>query len=400
VSRVLVISPAPIRGGAEDYALAIAVAAMQRGWDVHMALPPTPGTDTMRAELAIAGVPVVAVPCVDNYETGAPPTRWRQSWAVGQIALTLQRVAPDVVHLTSPWPGLWLSGQLAAALLGVPTVVVFQLVSDPVSLTHPRIYRFMRRRRQVWVTVSRHGQRLMASAIGLPTYHVEVIYNGAPTTSGGGPARREARQSVRAELGVSPDARMVVCVGRLHPRKGHRDVVAACTALIGRDVRLHLVIVGEGDEEKALRAQAEEAGIADHVHLLGRRNDVPRLLNAADVFAFASRLEGLPFALVEAMASGLPIVSTNFPGASEIIRDGRDGLLVPVGEVAALEASLAALLRDSDARKRLGASATVRARDFSERQMLDRTLGLLTVLAAAKQRRLRNLVGRGRSLKG
>ncbi|MDQ6876379.1 MAG: glycosyltransferase, partial [Candidatus Dormibacteraeota bacterium] len=333
MSRLLVISPAPMTGGAEGYALAIARAAGQRDWDVRMALPVTPGTEMMRAELAMAGIPAVALPCVDNYETGARPRRWRESWAVGQIAVILLRLAPDVVHLTIPWPGFGLSGQLAAALLGVPTVVVFQLVPDPVPLPDaPRIYSFMRRRRQLWVAVSEHGQRLIASAARLPTNQVEVIYNGAAIRFGGAPTLPEARQSVRAELGVPADGRLVVSVGRLHQQKGHRDLIAAFTALARRDGDLHLVIVGEGEEERALRAQADEAGVADHVHLLGSRDDVPRLLAAGDVFAFASRFEGLPFSLVEAMAGGLPVVSTAFPGAEEIIRDGRDGVLVPVGD--------------------------------------------------------------------
>lgn len=400
MSRVLLISPAPITGGAEAYALTVALAVSHRGWSAHMALPVTPGTEAIRAQLGTAGIPVIDLPCVDNYKTGAPPTWRRQIQSAGSVVRLLQRIAPDVVHLTIPWPRYALSSLLAAAFVGLPTVVVFQLVPDPVPLaTAPRLYRFMRGRSQAWVTVSAHGRRLLAAAVGLPADRLELIYNGASVPLSGTLDVNNVRRSVRAELGLEPDARLVLCVGRLHEQKGHRDLITAWSDVIGEHSDSHLIIIGEGDEEQTLRIQATDMGIADRVHLLGQRSDVPRLLCAGDVFAFASRVEGSPFALVEAMASGLPIVSTQFPGADEIIRNGQDGVLVPVGDVAALGANLATMLGDSERRERLGAAARSRARAFSEEHMIDQTLDLLAAQATHSRRTFprRRSVGRQRA---
>jgi glycosyltransferase involved in cell wall biosynthesis len=132
-----------------------------------------------------------------------------------------------------------------------------------------------------------------------------------------------------------------------------------------------LVIVGEGPEEPAIRAEAERLQLGPRVRFLGLRNDVPRLLAAADVFLLTSINEGIPLTVIEAMASGLPVVSTAVGGVGEVVLDGRTGLLAPAADAPALAGHLARLALDFGLRQQLGQAGRERAfAHFSEEQML------------------------------
>jgi glycosyltransferase involved in cell wall biosynthesis len=125
-----------------------------------------------------------------------------------------------------------------------------------------------------------------------------------------------------------------------------------------------LVLVGSGPLEDGLRSQADAAGLAGRVVFAGSRGDVPDLLAAFDVFVLSSRYEGLPIALLEAMAAGRACVATAVGGVPEVVTDGVDGVLVPPGDPDALAAALAAVAGDADRRAALGAKAEARAADF------------------------------------
>jgi glycosyltransferase involved in cell wall biosynthesis len=125
-----------------------------------------------------------------------------------------------------------------------------------------------------------------------------------------------------------------------------------------------LVLVGLGPLEAELKALAAGLGVADRVLFPGSRDDVYRLLPALDVFALSSRFEGLPIALLEAMATGVAPVATTVGGIPEVITDGQNGLLVDPGDPSALAAALGRVLGDDELRAHLGAAAAVRAGDF------------------------------------
>ena len=145
----------------------------------------------------------------------------------------------------------------------------------------------------------------------------------------------------RAQHDVPPNAPLVGTVSRLVPQK---DVLTLARA-VGHIVGAHLAVVGDGPEY--LRLAAHPLAKAGRLHLLGPRDDVPELLVAFDVFALASRWEGEPIALLEAMAAGVPWVATDTDGAREIYADsGEAGLLVPIGQPRPLAEALAKLLRD------------------------------------------------------
>lgn len=166
---------------------------------------------------------------------------------------------------------------------------------------------------------------------------------------------------------------VVVTVGRLHPVKGH-DLLIEAFAHIAEsvpDAELHLV--GDGEERTALEALARELGLERRVRFLGRlgREEVRGALAQASVFVLPSRSEGLPLALLEAMASGTPAVSTDVGGVSEVIRADTEGVLVPPDDMAALAHTVGTVLTDPARRAELSRSGQARARYFSSSRVID-----------------------------
>lgn len=137
------------------------------------------------------------------------------------------------------------------------------------------------------------------------------------------------KERKRKEIGVSANDFVLLSVGELIPRKNHEVVIRALSVLKQRDKLNHIeyVICGRGAYEADLKKLAEELGVADHIHFLGYRNDISEICNCSDLFVFMSRQEGLPVALMEAMACGLPAVCSNIRGNTDLIDDGVTGLI-------------------------------------------------------------------------
>jgi glycosyltransferase involved in cell wall biosynthesis len=167
---------------------------------------------------------------------------------------------------------------------------------------------------------------------------VRVIPNGVDTERY---RRSEAvRGQVRQALGIPDDAWVVGTVGRLWHQKRQDVLIAAVPRLVARCPGVRVLIVGDGERRAALEAHADGLGIARHVHLLGRRSDVPALLAAMDVFAFPSEPEGCPNAVLEAMSSALPVVGADVAGTRELVVEADTGRLVPADDPGALADAL------------------------------------------------------------
>lgn len=161
----------------------------------------------------------------------------------------------------------------------------------------------------------------------------------------------------------------IVSMGRLVPSKGFDDLVAAFA--LGAPDTWSLVIVGDGPERASIEHLAREHGLKDRVLLVGAVVDPWPILSGAALFALASRQEGLPNAIIEAMAVGLPVVSYDCPtGPAELIDDGRNGVLVPLGDTAGLAAAISTLTSSAERRLEMGAAALRRSHDFAPDQIL------------------------------
>jgi glycosyltransferase involved in cell wall biosynthesis len=172
--------------------------------------------------------------------------------------------------------------------------------------------------------------------------------------------------------------------------KRHADLVEAAAIVSGQFADLRVLIAGECFEPvySDLRRRAARLGIADRVHLLGDRRDIPDLLQIMDVYVQSSGSEGMSNALLEAMAAGRPVVATAVGGTPEVVTDGETGLLVPAAEPARLADAIAALLADPARARRMGETARARVeRDFSASRMLARHLEGCRALLQRRGRR-------------
>lgn len=208
---------------------------------------------------------------------------------------------------------------------------------------------------------------------GLPAKRVELIYNGIDLQ-----AYRQAhnnavwRSEVRQELGLTEDEFIVLQVARLNPLKDHQTALRAIARLKQQGVRARLALAGDGETRPALERFVQDHGLTSRVLFLGARRDVPRLMAAADVFLLSSISEGIPLTLIEAMTTGLPVVSTNVGGTAEVVVDGETGLLAKAQDDESLAQHIRFLHDDVWQRRTMGQAGAARAAQlFSLDRMLD-----------------------------
>jgi glycosyltransferase involved in cell wall biosynthesis len=202
-----------------------------------------------------------------------------------------------------------------------------------------------------------------------------VVPNGIDPAPFSSPAGGDA---LRAELGIPADARVVGSVGLLNDAKGH-DLLLDAAARLPDDV--HLLIVGHGELEGALKGQAAELGLSRRLHLAGWRDDLPACHDAMDAFVLSSRWEGLSYALLEAVAAGLPAVSTDVNGSRDVLDPGEGqapcGLVVPTEDVPALAEALEILLTDRERAAAFAEAGPARvAERFTVDAMVDATVAV------------------------
>lgn len=361
-------------GGAERYAFRVAVAASGE-FEVAAAVRPVDAIRPLRQDLGAADVRTLLM------------ARGRGArGVVGFIAL-IGLYRPDVVHLTLPWPLSAEDLRIACAVAGVPTVLIHQLVPAAEQLRVGRLWfhSWARSRHETWVAVSDHGRRMLGEAFGIANAEeVRLIYNAATAVVGGATlSTREARRA----FGLRAEDQVIVSAGRLSRVKGHDVLVAAVAELRERFPRLRALIAGTGTERSSLERAISEHHVEQHVRIIGEVNDIGPLLRAGDAFVFPSRLEGMPFAILEAMSFGLPVIATQFGGADEIVDSGRNGLLVPVDDPRQLAAAIEVTLNHPAQAIAMAERARQTVGRFSENAMLSETLDLLK---AAAYRRLQS----------
>lgn len=168
------------------------------------------------------------------------------------------------------------------------------------------------------------------------------------------------REGVRRELGVGDDEILVGTVANLRPTKGYPDLLATARRVTEARDGISFVAVGQGPQRPALEAQHHESRMGDRFRFLGYRRDAPRVASGFDIFCMSSRHEGLPVAIMEALVLGIPVVSTDVGGIGEMVTQGREGLLVPVGNPDLLAKAVLVLADDPQRREACAAAAAKR----------------------------------------
>lgn len=202
----------------------------------------------------------------------------------------------------------------------------------------------------------------------LPMPPVETLHHGLDPAAAAAPGR----DGVRAELGIPEDAPLVGSVANFKAAKDHATLLRAAARVREAIPSVRFLLVGQGPLEADTRRLAAELGLDGTVMFAGFRTDARRLMDSFDAFALSSTYEGLPIALIEAMATGCPAVVTRVGGTPEVVADGVQGFLVPPRDPAALADGLVRLLGDRDLRAGMGAAAAARAQDFDIRTAVRR----------------------------
>jgi len=340
--RVLQVVPDLRCGGAERVALDLALHLDRDRFEVSLlALYPATGS-AFEAEARDGGVPV--------HHLGKRPgldLRLQRS-----VRRALAELRPDVVHGHNVLLHNLLPACIAA---GVPARV--HTVHNLAEREIPPSMRPLHRAAFRWggvvpVSISAHVQASVARLYAGVTS--PVVPNGLDV----GRFARAAtgRERWRRENGVAADAMVFAHVGRFMAQKRHGDLVAAFARVAQVEPRALLLLAGEGELHETVRAQAQSLGIDGAVRFLGLRADVPELLGAADAFVLSSAWEGLPIAVLEAMAAGLPVVATAVGGVPELVRSGETGWLVPPGAPDALAEAMIAVSHDPHAAQAAGAN--------------------------------------------
>jgi glycosyltransferase involved in cell wall biosynthesis len=310
-----------------------------------------------------AGAPVHSVACSGPFGAAR---------RILKLARLIRRLEVDLVH-TSNVDGE-LHGGIAGRIAGVPVVATLtniageqvRLVDNPYLNRRKlrwarRLRRFLlRRTHDRYIAISRYVAQSTIREVGLPPAAVEVIYRGMPDRGLG--AKADHVGAVKRELGTERRYPVLLTVGRLVPQKGQRYLIEAMPDVLRAHPHAQLLIVGMGFLEQKLRAQVDALALQPSVRFLGRREDVPALMGAADIFVFPSLFEGLGVSLLEACASGLPCVVSNVGPLPEVIEDGATGVLVPSQDPKSLADAISRLACDRELMRRYGEAARARVR--------------------------------------
>lgn len=287
--------------------------------------------------------------------------------AVRRVAADFRARGVHVVH------GYLFEGNFLAALVG-------RLAGTPVTLVSKRsLDRYDRfdRRAAAWLS-NRLASRVTVNASAVRAITIEhercaperivMIPNGVAL-----PSSAAAAPDPTAGAGADPrgNGPLVGMVGRLSWKKGYQHALAAAALLRDRVPGLRFDVVGDGELRRELEDMARELGLADTVRFLGQRRDVPELMRTFDCFVLSSVIEGMPNALLEAMALGRAVVTTSAGGSAEVVVDGESGLVVPPADASALANAVERVLRDAEFARRIAAAGERRVREnFSLDAML------------------------------
>jgi glycosyltransferase involved in cell wall biosynthesis len=340
-------------GGLERIVLDLASVGRRRGHKVSVVCLEKPGT--LAAQVEAVGATVV---CLDK-----PPGL--TAWLRERAATILTQLAPDILH-THTVGALWYLGPVAQMSCRIPVLHTEHI--DNVGKATGWWTKL--KTRVLWHKAGRFADRFCCvsndvarSALRwwtVPSSKVETVLNGIDTDRY---TDRNMRSQIRASFGIAEGAKVVGTVGRLNEVKSQNLLLRAVAELGTDHGNVHILLVGDGPERASLERLASELGLASRTHFAGYQQNPEHFLSAMDAFALTSRIEGLPLALLEAWAAGIPVVSSAVGGVPKVVVDGESGFLFPNGDVPALTKALVKLLTDRNAATKMAAAGLARVRE-------------------------------------
>ena len=343
-------------------ALELSLGLRQRGHDVTLALPPGSRLASEAAHHELTLLPLDVTGYVH------PLIVWRLSRA-------LRSGSTDVIHcqhsrdLATVVPAMQLCGRT------IP-IVLSKRVGSYIT-KKDLFHRYTHRHISRVLAISDVIHRNVLATTPVPPERVLTVHDAVDTTIFS--PDTVDRFSVRREAEMPDDALVVGFVGRFSPGKGLEDLLQAAQLLHRQHPAVRYLIAGEASHgEEAYAASihdlARRLGLQDIVRFMGFRSDVPAVMASFDILAFPSHAESFGVVLIEAMAMGKPVVSTNCDGVLDIVVNGTTGLMVPPKDPVALAHGLEQVILDADLRLRMGAAGRARVLEFFDRTVQLRTL--------------------------
>ncbi|MFV1982140.1 MAG: glycosyltransferase [Thiohalomonadales bacterium] len=259
---------------------------------------------------------------------------------------------PSVVHTHLFTADTW--GRLAASITRVPCIIttvhstntwkgtIHRFVDQVLSLITDRV-----------VACSEEVANVLIASFKISRKRIEIISNGIDFN------RFEAVKltTIREIDSLASDITKMVVIGRLHPAKGHLDLIKAITHIKAGNTKFHVFLVGEGELKDQIITNCIESNINENVTLMGQRTDIPEILAKTDIFIMPSHWEGLPMALLEAMAMSMPVIATRVGGIPDVIENGVNGFLIDKSDDVELANKMVKLINDKELRSAFGNEA-------------------------------------------
>jgi glycosyltransferase involved in cell wall biosynthesis len=265
-----------------------------------------------------------------------------------ELARIFRQRKVDLIHAHHT-PAL-IDSTIGAQLARIPLITTDHCKAYPTSRRWQLLEKHASRFAEKVVAVSEHSKGDLIRYQGIDAERLQVIYNGLDLKL----ARQESPESLRRELGLSPEHVVMCTAARLEDQKGLDLLLDAAPLVLQRLPQARFVIMGGGSQEQPLREQAARLGLTSHVIFTGPRVDAVDLIRGLDCFVQTSYWEGMPMALLEAMALRKPIVATAVGGVPEVVADGVTGILVRDRKPATLAAALVGLLSDEGRARQVG----------------------------------------------
>jgi len=355
--------------GAESHLLTLLQGLRGRGVDARLIMLVEPGRPmaAMQAAAAARDIPCAAL-LIRRDADLLLLWRLRRAIRAGQ---------PDIVHTHLVHADLF--GYVAAKAAGAPRVISSRHNDDPFRYRA----RWRRAHRQLWrrldggIAISQSLKKFLIEVEGAPPAKISVVHYGLDYRWLPEAQIQQARQALRAELGLGGDAQLLGMVCRLVEQKGIPYALEALRRLQGDFPKAHLVIAGDGEKAAELKRLTAALGLGERVHWLGWRDDAADLMAAFDMLLMPSLWEGFGLVLLEAMARRLPIIASRVSAIPEVLAHGDAGILIAPRDVAGLTAAIARLLGDRALRKHIGLLGAARLEEhFSRDRMVAGTLAV------------------------
>ncbi len=359
-------------GGAEVQVVELASVLKRRGWQPTLvALAPPEGLEVRARALGL------------EYLDLGLPLRSKSPRLVARLAREIRRLRPDVVHAHT-LPANFVA-RLARPFSRVPVLVTSAHNIDEGGRARMWFYRLTDRLADLTTNVSPQAVERYVRIGAAPADRIVYVRNGIDVDRFAPDPARRAR--LREELGLAPDEFAWLAIGRHSPQKDYPNLLDAVAALRQREP-WRVLVVGDGPLYQETSSGIRERGLSERVRLLGVRQDIPDLLRAADGFVLGSAWEGLPIVLLEAAASGLPIVATDVGGNREIVMDPAGGRLVPARDPRALAEAMASVAgRPAEERHAMGEVQRTRVtREFGMDAVAAQWISIYESLLATRAR--------------